>query len=331
MANDSEKKMAQGKQLPCIGNHQYLLLRTEIISLDLRELIKKFLYMTDEDSLQTVRDRLVVYSSITSLVDVFNRADRLPLIDVARVGNVDLAKILVEFGAGINTWSDEGWTALHTAVGNRRFAFISYLLDCGVDHERHEQESPPWMIRKYDWFRDYVILWDFMKDRGYGFSDLMDAGKKTPNRLETVEDIFERHPSPDVLTGFEDRRNLLPIQIAAINGDVELAKMLLEYRHTDHAVYGALNLAVAFGHRGFVELLFEKALGRPRVADVVKGSYKKMGDELRAERSRKSLPELTGLDFWGTDPDCSSQFLMLCGSYIRGTKRSERMLWELEV
>ncbi len=60
--------------------------------------------------------------------------ETIPLFICARKGLKDIAQVLIEYGANVNTHgSFDGATPLHLAANNNRVEFVEYLLEKGGD------------------------------------------------------------------------------------------------------------------------------------------------------------------------------------------------------
>jgi hypothetical protein len=136
----------------------------------------------------------------------------------------------------------------------------------------------------YPWILSCKWLWDFVRERDYACSGLMDAGKTIVKRPEIVRDVSQRllilsHLQiSKIIEGYV----LFRLRLSTGPG---IGQNLLYYRQPDSDIFGALALALAFGHDDSVELRFGNGILTPPIADVDRGSYKKTREKLRTDRN----------------------------------------------
>lgn len=87
----------------------------------------------DEENIEKIRNTLEQHSESSMLAKSTDNWDRTPLHIAAQRGNVDLARILVNFGADINAKDSEPASVLDLAVEGKHRHFVAFLLDQGVD------------------------------------------------------------------------------------------------------------------------------------------------------------------------------------------------------
>ena len=61
-------------------------------------------------------------------IDVFAADGQTALHQCCRVGNLELVKLLVSYGADVRLATRDGWTALHIAVGAGHHDVVRFLL-----------------------------------------------------------------------------------------------------------------------------------------------------------------------------------------------------------
>jgi hypothetical protein len=86
-----------------------------------------------KERIREIRDILEHHTDGATLAKSTDAWLRTPLHVAAQRGDVDLAQILVTFGADINAQDSEPSSVLDLAVAGRHRSFVSFLLDLGVD------------------------------------------------------------------------------------------------------------------------------------------------------------------------------------------------------
>ena len=87
----------------------------------------------DTSRVDEVRTILQQHTEAPTLTTSTDGSQRTPLHLAAQRGNVQLGRILLDFGADINAKDSEPATVLDLAVINRNREFVAFLLDEGVD------------------------------------------------------------------------------------------------------------------------------------------------------------------------------------------------------
>ena len=70
--------------------------------------------------------RLAAFQPVN--IDVFSADGQTALHQCCRVGNLELVKLLVSYGADVRLATRDGWTALHIAVGAGHVDVVRFLL-----------------------------------------------------------------------------------------------------------------------------------------------------------------------------------------------------------
>lgn len=87
----------------------------------------------NKERIQKIRNILECHSDGSTLVRSTDTCKRTPLHRAAQHGDINLARILVKFGADINALDSEPSSVLDMAVAGRHCSFVAFLLDQGVD------------------------------------------------------------------------------------------------------------------------------------------------------------------------------------------------------
>jgi ankyrin repeat protein len=147
------------------------------------------------------------------------------LVFAARVGDLESARALVEGGADVNQTTEFGWTALLTAVQNRRYVLATYLLEKGAD---------PNLANKGGWTPLYLAV----DNRNIESGDYPVRGPDRPH-LDMIRALLDSganvnaraKDSTETRTIFTmqwlNEDGATPFLRAAQSGDVTLMKLLL--------------------------------------------------------------------------------------------------------
>ncbi|KAF1848808.1 uncharacterized protein K460DRAFT_81148 [Cucurbitaria berberidis CBS 394.84] len=85
---------------------------------------------------QDIRTILRQHAEGSALANSIDGVQRTPLHLAAQRGDIELARILLEFGADVNAKDSEPSTVLDLAVSHNRREFVALLLDNGVDETK---------------------------------------------------------------------------------------------------------------------------------------------------------------------------------------------------
>lgn len=89
--------------------------------------------MDDESRVEEIRSILEQAPDHAALANIPGECRRVPLHIAAQRGLVQVACVLVEFGADVNAKDTEPSTVLDHAVANKQRDFVAFLLANGVD------------------------------------------------------------------------------------------------------------------------------------------------------------------------------------------------------
>jgi ankyrin repeat protein len=191
-------------------------------------------------------------------VDDTNVDGETPLHVVARVGDLDMGKILLDAGAYPN-WPDchYGNTPLHIAVSGKKHEFVGLLLSHGASQEITNDSgiTPLDLAKQSEDSRlvDVFSSWPISRDKSQRpevFAALKDASSTADN----AGYVFKSAQDTNLL-------GETALHIAAIRGDIKVGKILLNVGANINAPgeYGNTPLHEAVGQRkyDFVKLLLD--------------------------------------------------------------------------
>jgi ankyrin repeat protein len=174
------------------------------------------------------------------------------LVFAAREGDIESARALLDAGAGINQTTEYGWTPLLTAINNRNYVLAEMLIDRGADVN---------LANKGGWTPLYLAT-DNRNIEGGDYP----VPKPDLDHLEIIRSLLKHGANPNArvrdntLTRtiftmqwfFED--GATPFIRAAQSSDIELMKLLLEYKADPTlATANGDNALTAAGGIGWVE------------------------------------------------------------------------------
>jgi ankyrin repeat protein len=174
------------------------------------------------------------------------------LVFAAREGDIESARALLDAGAGINQTTEYGWTPLLTAINNRNYVLAEMLIDRGADVN---------LANKGGWTPLYLAT-DNLNIEGGDYP----VPKPDLDHLEVIRSLLKHGANPNArvrdntLTRtiftmqwfFED--GATPFIRAAQSSDIELMKLLLEYKADPTlATANGDNALTAAGGIGWVE------------------------------------------------------------------------------
>jgi ankyrin repeat protein len=151
----------------------------------------------------------------------------MPLVFVARRGDVESIKVLIDAGADVNQTTQYGWTPLLTATQNKHYVAASFLLDRGAN---------PNIPNKGGWTPLYLAA-DNRNIEGGDYP----VRKPDMDHLEFIKKLLDKGANPNAraIDSTETRTiftmqwlyedGATPFLRAAQSGDVKLMKLLLEF------------------------------------------------------------------------------------------------------
>ncbi len=157
------------------------------------------------------------------------------LLDAAGLGELELAKALLERGAEINYQDTEGWTALHWAARAERVGIVKYLISKGADvnlQGRYDMYTPLHLVCKtnYRMMKNRLAMAEALLDAGADVR-LMDESGTTALHMA----VSYGHKKLAIMLiehgakiNFEtEYHKLTPLHEAASAGNTELVKILI--------------------------------------------------------------------------------------------------------
>ncbi|TQS34415.1 hypothetical protein Golomagni_05204 [Golovinomyces magnicellulatus] len=187
-----------------------------------------------------------------------NEENYTALLNAAMHGNIEVVRTLLKAGADVHVHGGDGWTALCAAVGNNHEYIASLLLHAGANaNDEHSGHPALFDAAKSDSPGLIHVLVkhgaEVSKVYSHGSTALFKA-VKSGNRM-VVEKLLQ--------VGANVHVGKPPLFAAIANGDVEIAKLLLDHgvdlENTDKDGYTSLLRAVEDGHEQIVCLLLSKS------------------------------------------------------------------------
>jgi serine/threonine-protein phosphatase 6 regulatory ankyrin repeat subunit B len=238
------------------------------------QILKKYggkVYMQPDDSEMMKWLELVIAceNSLTSDVDhlqkrgvnvnlIPSNQDLSALMVVSQCGNIQMTKLLLEYGANVNLKNRNGWSALIFASESRQFEIADLLLDYGADVNLQSYDGTSALMVSY-----LPKLSELFLDRGAninlknnnGASAIFVAVQKgfiklAKFLLEYGADVNE-HDNEDTST----------LMVAIKNENIETVKIFLDYGANINAqnknMWSALMFSCQKGHAQMTKLLLE--------------------------------------------------------------------------
>lgn len=191
-------------------------------------------------------------------VDETNVNGETPLHVVARIGNLEMGKTLLDAGANSN-WPDShyGNTPLHVATSQKRHEFVELLLSCGASQEIKNDSgfTPLDLAKQSNDSRLSTIFssWPISRDKSQR-PEVFEALKDASSTADNAGYVFKNVQDTNLL-------GETALHIAAIRGDIRIGKILLDVGANTNAPgeYGNTPLHEAVSQRkyDFVKLLLE--------------------------------------------------------------------------
>jgi len=178
-----------------------------------------------------------------------------PLMFAAREGSLELARILIDAGAGVDAAAGDGKTALALAIFNGNYEVASFLVDSNADVNKADaQRFTPlfWAVDRRNMETAPNFPWMVTADPMPLIRQLLDAGANPNALVNNTPRARMREGSPRIVFATALTR-------AAFAGDLELVTLLLEHgaspaiisRDGETMLSAAAGLAFIHGyHRG---------------------------------------------------------------------------------
>lgn len=169
----------------------------------------------------------------------------------------EMLRLLVEFGASVNSCDSELWTPLHAAATCGHSQLCRYLVEQGADLlSVNGDGNLPYDICEHDATLDFIE--SEMAKRGVT-QDLINEMRLIPEK-KMLDDLKERLENETSLE-FRGRNGETPLHIASTNGYVEVTQFLLDHKVsinvTDSDLWQPIHCAAFWCQVPVVELLLQ--------------------------------------------------------------------------
>lgn len=196
---------------------------------------------------------------------------RTPLAAAARNGNLDIAKLLVEAGAGVSFDAGDHGSPMTEAAGGGYTEFVAYLLREGADiNERSDGQGSPLNAAARNGHTSTV---SFLLEKGADINYQNDGQGSALNAaarngyVETMKLLLKEGANIDATNDGQGTA----LNAAARNGYLEAVKLLLDEGADVNAQNdgqgSALNAAARNGHEEMVKLLLDRGADVDRQND----------------------------------------------------------------
>lgn len=183
------------------------------------------------------------------------------LIIASEIGNIEIVKLLLEYGADTDIQTENRVTALISAIANDHIEIVKLLLEYGADTNVQDEDGwvPLMSATEIGNIEIVKLLLEYRADINIktknGGTALIIASQN--GYIEVVKLLLEHSADTNV----QDENEVTPLMFASSNGYIEIVKLLLEY-NVDTNVQGengvtALMFASQNGYIEIVKLLLE--------------------------------------------------------------------------
>lgn len=231
--------------------------------------------------------------------------------------------------------SDAASDRLDRAVSQRDAALVRVELDKGVDPNRKNPDklTPLHLAAR----QGHLEISRLLLEKGADPDRMQDTTARTPLHLavqhqheQVTKLLLERGANPNLAALYEKGETLMPLQLAARNGDGEIARLLLRYgarlgsRCSDCGSQ-LLHLAARTGHVGLARLLLAQGIDSSTPLDGMLPARvaARHGHQELARLLGESKFELKALSAEGTEGQRAQP---QARAYVYGSQSSQEVL-----
>ena len=155
--------------------------------------------------------------------------DAFPLWYAARIGNLELVKLLIQHGADVNAKTRSGSTAIHAACLENNFEIVKILGAAGADISSVDNESSTCLMAIYD-----IKIMEYILNKGVDVNVRETAGNKATALHYAISTRDDTLPKVKALVEagadmtIPDKNGYQPLVFAAISGKTDVMMYLLE-------------------------------------------------------------------------------------------------------
>ena len=255
---------------------------------------------------------LIIPISIKLLVNYLEERQRHldeTIIKVAKAGDFDKVLSLIESGANPNGYAVDNNTPIHYAVGAKRLDIVKALIKKGVDLKQGGLEA---VLLRTSIYNEDEEIFDYLISQG------ADLNKSTYLRqqnsaLELIVDLHSRgYSNKEILMSMAKKAlkkkadpnkrcsfGITPFTKTVINGDYEMAVLLLEYGadptiRSDESL-NSMDYAGKYTRKNFIELLVKHGMEMTLKEAVA------IGDVEKAKAFLQEDPSLLKINYYETN------------------------------
>ncbi|KAG8239114.1 hypothetical protein J437_LFUL018372 [Ladona fulva] len=220
---------------------------------------------------------------------VVERKGFTPLHSAASSGRLKVAKLLIENGANPNDVNEDGWTSLHGAAQNGHLKVVKYFIEdlngdkhIDIDVEDFKKDTPLHTAAFHG--NLHVVKYLIEKGAKINVGNKWGATPLIHSCFSFRKDIifYLLHRKDVIIDTIDiDKNSLLslvhftPLHIAAVYGDMETVKFLVEKKNMDVDVgreewCTPLHVATVFGNPEVIRFLLSQGADIDAVAEIKK-------------------------------------------------------------
>ena len=175
----------------------------------------------DKNQIEIVQVLLTEYNLNSKMI---NNA----LFDAVHLGDIDIAKLLIENGADINTQKEFGNTSLHLAVREKNFDLVKLLIEYGADV--NIKNNADWTPLHWTASNGYYDVAKLLIENGADVNIKGDTGWTPLHEAAFIGyyDVAKLLIENGADVNIKDEDGWTPLHEAAFKGNIDIGKCLIE-------------------------------------------------------------------------------------------------------